>query len=45
MTNPSRRALLGAAAGAFETVEDDRADSHPAGQPHILTRMRGHQLL
>ncbi|WP_326769053.1 Tat pathway signal sequence domain protein [Streptomyces sp. NBC_01591] len=22
--------------GAFETVEDDRADSHPAGQPHIL---------
>ncbi|WP_406175379.1 Tat pathway signal sequence domain protein [Streptomyces sp. NBC_00996] len=21
--------------GAFETVEDDRADSHPAGQPHI----------
>lgn len=23
--------------GAFETVEDDRADSHPAGQPHILT--------
>ncbi|MCX5339515.1 Tat pathway signal sequence domain protein [Streptomyces atratus] len=22
---------------AFETVEDDRADSHPAGQPHILT--------
>ncbi|MGW1845379.1 Tat pathway signal sequence domain protein [Streptomyces sp. NPDC001966] len=69
MTNPSRRALLGAAVGgavaataglpatahaaswklrwspsassgglgAFETVEDDRADSHPAGQPHILT--------
>jgi hypothetical protein len=23
--------------GAFETVEDDRADSHPAGQPHIYT--------
>ncbi len=23
--------------GAFETVEDDRADSHPAGQPHIRT--------
>lgn len=22
--------------GAFETVEDDRADSHPAGQPHIF---------
>ncbi|MDH6438664.1 hypothetical protein M2158_007205 [Streptomyces sp. SAI-144] len=21
--------------GAFETIEDDRADSHPAGQPHI----------
>src|SRR5439155_13398500 len=21
---------------AFESVEDDRADSHPAGQPHIL---------
>jgi hypothetical protein len=21
---------------AFETVEDDRADSHPAGQPHIF---------
>ncbi|MFF6986779.1 Tat pathway signal sequence domain protein [Streptomyces sp. NPDC010273] len=21
--------------GAFETVEDDRADSHPAGHPHI----------
>ncbi|WP_431900320.1 carbohydrate-binding protein [Nonomuraea sp. bgisy101] len=21
--------------GAWETVEDDRADSHPAGQPHI----------
>ncbi|MFG2456801.1 heparin lyase I family protein [Streptomyces sp. NPDC048523] len=21
--------------GAFETVEDDRADSHPGGQPHI----------
>ncbi|MFE1949649.1 Tat pathway signal sequence domain protein [Streptomyces sp. NPDC059524] len=21
--------------GAFETVEDDRADSHPEGQPHI----------
>ncbi|MFF3958057.1 Tat pathway signal sequence domain protein [Streptomyces sp. NPDC001890] len=69
MTNPSRRALLGAAVGgavaataglhatahaaswklrwspsasggglgAFETVEDDRADSHQAGQPHILT--------
>ncbi|MFD5193961.1 Tat pathway signal sequence domain protein [Streptomyces sp. NPDC058357] len=69
MTNPSRRALLGAAIGgavaataglpatahaaswklrwspsassgglgAFETVEDDRADSHPAGQPHIRT--------
>ncbi|MFJ2374104.1 Tat pathway signal sequence domain protein [Streptomyces sp. NPDC087769] len=68
MTNPSRRALLGAALGgavaataglpatahaaswklrwspsasgdglgAFETVEDDRADSHPAGQPHIF---------
>ncbi|GGV73537.1 hypothetical protein GCM10015535_00870 [Streptomyces gelaticus] len=69
MTNPSRRALLGAAVGgavaataglpatahaagwklrwspsagsdglgAFETVEDDRAGSHPQGQPHILT--------
>ncbi|GAA2422778.1 hypothetical protein GCM10010433_23270 [Streptomyces pulveraceus] len=69
MTNPSRRALLGAAIGgavaataglpapahaaswtlrwspsasgaglgAFETVEDDRADSHPAGHPHIRT--------
>ncbi|MFI5770320.1 Tat pathway signal sequence domain protein [Streptomyces sp. NPDC051658] len=69
MTNPSRRALLGAAIGgavaataglpatahaaswklrwspsasdaglgAFETIEDDRADSHPAGQPHIRT--------
>lgn len=68
MTNPSRRALLGAAIGgalavtaglpaaahaaswklrwspsasrgglgAFETVEDDRAGSHPAGRPHIL---------
>ncbi|MGW1410490.1 hypothetical protein [Streptomyces sp. NPDC002403] len=68
MTNPSGRALLGAAIGgavaataglpatahtasrklrwspsagsggldAFETVEDDRADSHPAGRPHIL---------
>ncbi|WP_246609245.1 carbohydrate-binding domain-containing protein [Nonomuraea rhizosphaerae] len=23
--------------GAFETLEDDRADSHPAGQPHIFT--------
>ncbi|GAA0674760.1 hypothetical protein GCM10010193_29660 [Kitasatospora atroaurantiaca] len=23
--------------GAFETVEDDRADSHPAGHPHIAT--------
>ncbi|MGW3145168.1 Tat pathway signal sequence domain protein [Streptomyces sp. NPDC001177] len=23
--------------GAFETVEDDRADSHPAGRPHIYT--------
>ncbi|CCK26259.1 hypothetical protein BN159_1880 [Streptomyces davaonensis JCM 4913] len=23
--------------GAFETIEDDRADSHPAGQPHIRT--------
>ncbi|GAA5012432.1 heparin lyase I family protein [Streptomyces siamensis] len=23
--------------GAFETVEDDRADSHPAGRPHIRT--------
>ncbi|MFG2934299.1 Tat pathway signal sequence domain protein [Streptomyces sp. NPDC048282] len=22
--------------GAFETVEDDRADSHPAGHPHIF---------
>ncbi|WP_250904966.1 carbohydrate-binding domain-containing protein [Nonomuraea sp. NEAU-A123] len=22
--------------GAFETIEDDRADSHPAGQPHIF---------
>src|SRR5262249_41058387 len=22
--------------GAFEGVEDDRADSHPAGQPHIF---------
>ncbi|WP_344938189.1 CBM35 domain-containing protein [Sphaerisporangium flaviroseum] len=22
---------------AFETLEDDRADSHPAGQPHIFT--------
>ncbi|TDD88321.1 Tat pathway signal sequence domain protein [Actinomadura darangshiensis] len=22
---------------AFETIEDDRADSHPAGQPHIFT--------
>lgn len=22
--------------GAWETVEDDRADSHPAGQPHIF---------
>ena len=22
--------------GAFETVEDDRADSHPGGHPHIL---------
>ncbi|TDD31867.1 Tat pathway signal sequence domain protein [Actinomadura sp. KC06] len=65
---PSRRAVLGAAAGgiaaaalpggapraaasswrlrwspspavdglrAFETIEDDRADSHPSGQPHI----------
>ncbi|MFG1671275.1 heparin lyase I family protein [Streptomyces sp. Y7] len=21
--------------GAFETIEDDRADSHPGGQPHI----------
>jgi hypothetical protein len=21
---------------AFETIEDDRADSHPAGQPHIV---------
>ncbi|WP_405514937.1 Tat pathway signal sequence domain protein [Streptomyces canus] len=21
--------------GAFETIEDDRADSHPAGEPHI----------
>ncbi|MFF4549373.1 Tat pathway signal sequence domain protein [Streptomyces sp. NPDC001435] len=21
--------------GAFETIEDDRADSHPAGKPHI----------
>ncbi|WP_328476648.1 polysaccharide lyase [Streptomyces sp. NBC_00377] len=23
--------------GAFETVEDDRADSHTSGQPHIFT--------
>ncbi|GGX01679.1 hypothetical protein GCM10010321_15450 [Streptomyces chartreusis] len=23
--------------GAFETIEDDRADSHPGGQPHIHT--------
>ncbi|MET8561841.1 heparin lyase I family protein [Streptomyces flaveolus] len=23
--------------GAFETIEDDRADSHPAGHPHIYT--------
>ncbi|WP_328874915.1 polysaccharide lyase [Streptomyces sp. NBC_00287] len=23
--------------GAFETVEDDRADSHPEGRPHIRT--------
>ncbi|MGW8872131.1 Tat pathway signal sequence domain protein [Streptomyces sp. RLB3-17] len=22
--------------GAFETIEDDRADSHPAGRPHIF---------
>jgi Carbohydrate binding module (family 6) len=22
--------------GAFETIEDDRADSHPEGQPHIF---------
>ncbi|MGI5459430.1 Tat pathway signal sequence domain protein [Streptomyces sp. CA-249302] len=22
--------------GAFETIEDDRADSHPAGHPHIF---------
>jgi hypothetical protein len=22
--------------GAFETIEDDRANSHPAGQPHIF---------
>ncbi|GAA2660936.1 hypothetical protein GCM10010307_78860 [Streptomyces vastus] len=22
--------------GAFETIEDDRADSHPAGSPHIF---------
>ncbi|WP_105970150.1 Tat pathway signal sequence domain protein [Streptomyces geranii] len=25
----------GAGLGAFETIEDDRADSHTAGQPHI----------
>jgi len=25
----------GVGLGAFETIEDDRADSHPAGQPHI----------
>ena len=24
--------------GAFEGVEDDRADSHPAGQPHIFVQ-------
>src|SRR4051794_6483898 len=24
--------------GAFEGVEDDRANSHPAGQPHILVQ-------
>ncbi|NNN29308.1 Tat pathway signal sequence domain protein [Streptomyces sp. S3(2020)] len=23
--------------GAFETIEDDRADSHPSGAPHIYT--------
>ncbi|GAA4610740.1 hypothetical protein GCM10023195_45150 [Actinoallomurus liliacearum] len=23
---------------AFETIEDDRADSHPAGQPHIFAQ-------
>lgn len=23
---------------AFETIEDDRADSHPAGQPHIFVQ-------
>lgn len=23
--------------GAFETIEDDRADSHPSGRPHIHT--------
>ncbi|MFG2001953.1 twin-arginine translocation signal domain-containing protein [Spirillospora sp. NPDC048911] len=28
---PSRDGLR-----AFETIEDDRADSHPSGQPHIL---------
>lgn len=22
--------------GAFETIEDDRADSHPAARPHIF---------
>ncbi|WP_330286658.1 Tat pathway signal sequence domain protein [Streptomyces sp. NBC_00576] len=27
----------GAGLGAFETIEDDRADSHTAGQPHIFT--------